>query len=582
MDPSILIILFILALIIIGTFIYIESQSSKSSSSSAPSKDKPREPEPEPEPEPASSSSSACTFSSSIPGESRTYYIVVSVADTVFSSGSRVVYDPSNPKNITITNNGTASGGQVTIQNPCGGPTIITGTVTLNQIVYPVYISIGTYMWIGQYAFNVSESAAFPPTPPPSSIGGGGGGAPPPGYTPKGAAGDVLGFDIKLGPTTSISMQSCSNACTEIDACIGFSIDQANTICNLKAAGYGGGQTNPNQTQTVSFYSRDVNEYRFFVLYHKDSQKWLTIQDNNGGSHKGGNAWYFNVGAGSSVNVRSNWPNVDSRTVWMYDPVNQYIISVISGSVLSYDTSGNVSIQGSGTSSGTYTQKMYYKTSKTGGTCQLISSDDTHILATIPGGNDVRFLAGNPTGQSTQWELIYLPPPTVSFTLPTRFEWTVAFLLRIHDKINGQYQYLACPTPAPTGVNETKNLKCITGNPYKDPNAIWSCYGQTSAYALIYVRCNTTLCISAYNDETSLVNVNSSALDCNQNKNPGTGWNFTSDGYFTCYGKYLAINTLNLFHLTTNKSAATKIDCIQINPKELSMTSYKGTNDLFC
>jgi hypothetical protein len=566
-----LIILLVVILIMAGVGFYIYDSSSKGSSSSTPSSSSSPSSSSEPNPiiTSESSASPSCTLSTSISGTSSTYHLIRG-ADTIISSGASVTYNPSNPRSLTLTNSGTAGGGQITITNACGDINRITGILTLGQFDYSLTIIPGSLLYINQYAFNVDRNASN--TPPPPSYGGSGGIS---GYTRKGASGDVRGFDITGPAIPTITSQACANACNGIDACIGFSIDQANTICNLKAAGYGGGLTNPNQAQTVSFYSKDVNEYRFFVLYHKDSQKWLTIQDNNGGSHKGGNAWYFNVGAGSSVNVRSNWTNVDSRTVWMYDPVNQYIISVISGSVLSYDTSGNVSIQGSGTSSGTYSQKMYYKTSKTGGTCQLISSDDTHILATIPGKDDVRFLAVNPIGSSTQWELIYLPPPTVSFTLPTQFEWTVAFLLRIHDKINGQYQYLACPTPAPTGVNETKNLTCITGNPYKDPNAIWSCYGQTSAYALIYVRCNTTLCISAYNDETSLVNVNSSALDCNQNKNQGTGWNFTSDGYFTCYGKYLAINSLNLFHLTNNKSAATKIDCIQINPADLVLNNYK-------
>jgi hypothetical protein len=522
----------------------------------------------------AGSNTKSC-LSSSIPGSSSTYYLV-SGADNIISSGATVTYNPSNPGLITISNTGSAAGGQITIGTPCGDVNNITGTITLNQIDYQISINPGSLMYINQYAFNTDMHASNTPPPPSNVVQGDVSG-----YTRQGAAGDVQGFDITGG-----TAQSCAADCNSLDACMGFSIDSGNTLCNLKAAGYSGG-TNKNQTRTVTYYSKDANTTtnRYFVLYNKNKNKWLTIVD--GPDHHNDSPWYF-FRSNLAVHLRdgnnSSKP-LPGQSVWYYNPKNQQIVSALSPSwILSYDTNGNMSIQENNPSGMSNT--LYYSTTKGGGSKQIMSLDDSKILACID-DNNVQ-MKPSVSGPLTQWDLVYLPSPTVTAALPTGYDWNVVFLLRTYDKVkNSQYGYFCAPHNAANGGlhnSASAPLTCIydSDDPYNNKGAIWSCYGYHCGYATIYLRSDTTVCIQTESggcDENKPINVIGSDHDCNQRGDcgwSGTGWNFTSDGYFSACSKYVKLDTnMNTFSLTSNKSSATKIVCIQINPSTLDLNNFK-------
>ena len=522
----------------------------------------------------------SCTLSSSIPGSSSTYYLV-SGADNIISSGATVTYSPSNPTVVTISNTGSAAGGQITIGTPCGDVNNITGTITLNQIDYHISIKPGSLMYINQYAFNTDMHASNTPPPPSNVVQGAVSG-----YTQQGASGDVQGFDI-TGGSTPITAQSCANECNSRDACMGFSIDSRNTLCNLKAAGYNG-LHNKNQTQTVTYYSKDANTTnRYFVLYNKNKNKWLTIVD--GPDHHNDRPWYF-FRSNLAVHLRdgNNDKPLQGQSVWYYNPKNQQIVSALSPSwILSYDTNGNMSIQENNPTG--FNNTLYYSTTKGGGNKQIMSLDDSKILTCID-DNNVQ-MQSSVSGPLTQWDLVYLPSPTVTAALPTGYDWNVVFLLRTYDKVkNSQYGYFCAPPNAANfGLHNSASahLTCIydSDDPYNNKGAIWSCYGYHCGWATIYLRSDTTVCIQTESggcDENKPINVIGSDHDCNQRGDcgwSGTGWSFTSDGYFSACSKYVKLDTsMNTFSLTSDKGSATKIVCIQINPASLDLNNFKNNS----
>jgi hypothetical protein len=589
MNNGPLLILLIVILIMAGVGFYIYTSSSKGSSSSTPSSSTSSGSSSEPNPIITAESSAppSCTLSPSISGTSLTYYLVQG-ADTDISSGASVTYDPStNPRLLTLTNSGNASGGQITITNICGDIKRITGILTLRQIDYSLTIIPGSLLYINQYAFNVDRYASN--TPPPPSYGGSGG---IPGYTRKGASGDVQGFDI-TGPSIQvITPQACAKACDDIDSCLGFSIDLNNTVCNLKAAEYNG-TTNINQAQTVSYYSKDKNTLpkRYFVLYNSGTNKWLTIRDASGGYHLKGNHWYY-MGYGTGVYLRdaSNYRFIPGQSVWYYNSSKNQFVSALSPNwVLSYETNGNMSIRKDGTTG--FDNSMYYSTTKGGGTKQIVSQNSKILSAE---GTDGVNMKTSVTGLNTTWELVYLPTPKISASLPSGFDWNVVFLLRTKLTIsthNNRYGYLCAPqnsldgTIGCTGKSPVSSrlLSCIYDDsdfPYNNPGAIWSCYGQTSTYATIYIRSFPELCMQGGENNGSQVYVINSCRDPgDRNDFTYIGFLFTSDGLLQCGKNYMKLDSsLNTFSLTSDKGTATPIVCVQINPMDLNLNNYK-TNE---
>jgi hypothetical protein len=523
----------------------------------------------------------SCTLSSSIPGSSSTYYLV-SGADTIISSGATVTYNPANPTAITISNTGQAGGGQITIGNPCGDLNNITGTITLNQVEHQISIKPGSLIYISQYAFNTNMNASNTPPPPSNVVQGAVSG-----YTQQGASGDVQGFDITGGPT-SITAQSCANECNSRDACMGFSVDSRNTLCNLKAAGYNG-LHNKNQNQPVTYYSKNANTTnRYFVLYNKNKNKWLTIVD--GPDHHNSSAWYF-MRSNLSVHLRDGNGNskpLPGQSVWYYNSKNKQIVSALSPAwILSYDTNGNMSIQENNPSGMNNT--FYYSTTKGGGSKQIMSLDDSKILTCID-DNNVQ-MQSSVSGPSTQWDLVYLPSPTVTSAFPDGFDWNVVFLLRTYDKVkNSQYGYFCAPSNAANyGLHKSAstNLTCIydSDDPYNNKGTVWSCFGYKCGWATIYLRADTTVCIQTDSGgcgDNISIKVIGSDHDCNQRGDcgwNGTGFSFTTDGYITACGKYIKLDTnMNVFSLTSDKASATKMVCIQINPATLDLNNYKANS----
>jgi hypothetical protein len=434
----------------------------------------------------------------------------------------------------------------------------------------------GSLLYINQYAFNVDRNASN--TPPPPSYGGSGGIS---GYTRKGASGDVRGFDITYPEITTINSQMCANVCNRIDSCLGFSIDLNNTVCNLKAAEYNG-TTNANQEQTVAYYSKDNNTIpkRYFVLYNSSMNRWLTISDASGGFHLNGNNWYY-MGYGTSVHLRDarNSKPLPGQSVWYYNSsTNQFVSALSPNWVLSYETSGDMSIRKNGTTG--FNSSMYYSTRKGGGTKQIVAQDSKILVAEGTDG-DVH-MKPTVSGPNTQWELVYLPPPRISASLPTRFDWNVVFLLRTKSTIsthNNRYGYLCAQQESLDG--QSKPLLCIYDDsnfPYNNPGAIWSCYGQTSTYATIYIRSFPALCMQGGKDNGSQVNVINSQRDPgqrNDSEHAYTGFFFT-DGFLQCGNNYMKLDSnLNTFSLTSDRATATPIVCVQINPADLDLNDYK-------
>jgi hypothetical protein len=575
MNNGPLIILLIVILIMAGVGFYIYTSSSKGSSSSTPSSSTSSGSSSEPDPEPnpiitaESSAPPSCTLSPNISGTSLTYYLVQG-ADTDISSGASVTYDPSsNPRLLTLTNSGgKASGGQITIRDACGDINRITGILTLRQNDYSLTIIPGSLLYINQYAFNVDRYASN--TPPPPSYGGSGG---IPGYTRKGASGDVQGFDI-TGPSIQvITPQACAKACDDIDSCLGFSIDLNNTVCNLKAAEYNG-TTNINQAQTVSYYSKDKNTLpkRYFVLYNSGTDKWLSVSVNDN---------YF-VNDGSRITLTGS-SSIYAQHIWWYNSSSSQFVSAISPNcILSYNTNGDMSIQP--TSATGMSSSMYYSTTKGGGTNQ-IKTQDGKILTS--NGSDVQIRSGV-IGNPTKWELIYLPVPITTSSLPT--DWNVVFLLRTRDRIssrNNQYGYVCAPLNAfsLTGSASVKSI-CIydSDNPYGNVGAIWSCWTYTDVHwSSIYIRKNTKICLRCYNgNEGQQVDVIGTDEECNKRGQDfsGTGFSYTSEGYISCQGAFMKVDTgNNMFVLTKDRSLATPMVCIQINPTGSSVLNNYKTNE---
>jgi hypothetical protein len=573
MKNGALIILLVVILIMAGVGFYIYDSSSKGSSSSTPSSSPSSSSEPNPIITSESSASPSCTLSTSIPGTSLTYYLIEG-ADTIISNGASVTYNPSIPRLLTLTNRGTAGGGQITITNACGDINRITGILTLGQFDYSLTIIPGSLLYINRYAFNVDRNASNTPPPPPY---GGSGGIP--GYTRKGASGDVQGFDITGPAIPIINSQTCANVCNGIDSCLGFSIDLNNTVCNLKAAEYNG-TTNTNQAQTVAYYSKDNNTIpkRYFVLYNSSMTRWVTISDARGGDHRDGNHWYY-MGSGTSVHLRDAAYSkpLPGQSVWYYNSSTKQFVSALSPKwVLSYDTNGYMSIRDNDTTG--FNSSMYYSTTKGGGTKQIMAPDSKILVAE---GTDGVYMKPNVSGPNTKWELVYLPKPKISASLPDGFDWNVVFLLRTKSTIsthNNRYGYLCADS---LDGKSSRPLSCIYDDsdfPYNNPGAIWSCYRQTSTYATIYIRSFPALCMQGGKDNGSQVYVINSQRDPGQRndaKHAYTGFFFTSDGFLQCGNNYMKLDSsLNTFSLT-DKGTATPIVCVQINPADLDLNNYK-------
>ena len=524
------------------------------------------------------SNTPTCSLSQ-LSGSSSTYYLVNGM-DSVISSGAQFTYNPTNPGVISLVNSGSAGGGQqITISNPCGDMNNITGTITLNGIDYTINIKPGSYLYINQYTFNTNKNASNTPPPPSNSsqvsING---------YTQQGASGDVKGFDITGGSTP---IQSCADACSAIDSCMGFSVDSGNTICNLKAAGYNG-TTNTNQTQAVTYYSKNAITNRYFVLCTNNS--WLSIDDCRDPNHNSDN-WYFMRGDLDVVlrDTTKSTKTLPGQSVWYYNSKARQFRSALSPNwILACRSDGTLSIQDISTANA-YSTQMYYTTHKLYGTNVIRLHDDSNTMMILGG----KLKMATPYGDVPQWELIYLPEPKISASLPDNFDWNVVFLLRTTDKIQttqgNQYGYLCAPDNAVKDQlhnSASTPLSCIfdSNDPYNNAGAFWSCYGKTcgsDSFATIYLRLKTTVCLqtdSGSGNDNVAINVIGTDEDCNSRGAcgyPGTGFKFTSDGYLSVYGKYVSLNSnYTGFLLTSNKGSATKIVCIQINPANLDLKNY--------